>query len=102
MLFNSLQFLIFLPIVLIVYYLLPHGWRLQNSELRQSGFLSLEASANTVTRAVAHEQGVPLVDAAAALSGDPRNFADHEHFTDLGSRRMADLLTGAVLGVLKP
>lgn len=78
------------------------GWRFQYPELRQSGFLSLEASANEITRAVAHEQGVPLVDASVALGGDPKNFADHAHFTDLGSTRMADLLTSAVLGALKP
>jgi len=78
------------------------GWRLQYPELRQSGLLALETSANTIIRSVAEEQGVPLVDASAALSGDPRNFADHAHFTDLGSTRMAKLLTGAVLEALKP
>lgn len=78
------------------------GWRLQYPVLRQSGLLPLEASANMVIRAVAEEQGVPLVDASAALSGDPGNFADHAHFTDLGSRRMAALAAGAVLQALKP
>ena len=77
------------------------GWRFQYPEMRQSGFLKLESSANAVIRSVAREQGVPLVDAAAVLSGDPRNFADHAHFTDLGSSRMARLLTGAVLRALK-
>jgi lysophospholipase L1-like esterase len=78
------------------------GWRLQYPELRQSGLLALEKSANAVVRSVAQEQGVPLVDASAVLSGDPGSFADHAHFTDLGSKRVADLLTVAVLRALKP
>jgi len=76
------------------------GWRMQYPELREDGFLALEADANTVIRAVAGEENVPLVDASAALSGDPRNFADHAHFTDQGSRRMAALLATALVGAL--
>ena len=76
------------------------GWRLQYPELRQDGLLSLETSANAVIRSVAHNQDVPLVDASADLSGEPGNFADHAHFTDLGSKRMADLLAVAVLRAL--
>ena len=73
------------------------GWRLQYPDLRQQGLLTLETSANAVIRSVAHGEDVPLVDAATALSGDGRNFADHAHFTDLGSQRMARLLELAVL-----
>lgn len=77
------------------------GWRMQYPLLRQEGLLQLETSANVVVRSVAHEQAMPLVDAANALSGDARNFADHAHFTDAGSARMASLLTVAVLRALK-
>ena len=76
------------------------GWRLQYPVLRQEGLLPLEANANVVIRSVAHEQGVPLVDAASTLSGDTSNFADHAHFTDAGSARMAGLLAIAVLRAL--
>jgi len=76
------------------------GWRLQYPLLRQQGLLQLETRANAVIRSVAREQAVPLVDAASALSGDTRNFADHAHFTDAGSARMASLLAAAVLRAL--
>jgi len=72
------------------------GWRLQYPELQQSGLLELEASANVRIRAVAQQEHVALVDAAAEMSGDTRNFADHAHFTDLGAAKMARLLATAV------
>lgn len=78
------------------------GWRLQYPELRQSGLLALESSANEIVRSTAREQEIPMVDASAALSGDPRNFADHAHFTDRGSQRMANLLEAAVFRALGP
>lgn len=72
------------------------GWRLQYPEMRQSGLLSLEAAANAQVRSTAAEEGVRLVDAAAALSGDEASFADHAHFTDIGAGKMARLLAPAV------
>lgn len=78
------------------------GWRLQYPQLRQSGLLALETSANAVIRSVAAEEDVPLADAAVVLGGDPANFADHAHFTDLGSKRMAALLAGTVRQALEP
>lgn len=38
-----------------------------------------------------------LVDADAALSGEPGSFADYEHFTNAGSAKMARLLADAIL-----
>ncbi|MDB6083977.1 MAG: hypothetical protein JWN43_1858, partial [Gammaproteobacteria bacterium] len=61
------------------------GWRLQYPQMRQSGLLDLETSANARIRAVASQERVKLVDAAAVLSGIPDNFADHAHFTNTGA-----------------
>lgn len=73
------------------------GWRLQYPRIQQDALLDLEVRANTVIREVAAEEHVQVVDAAAALSGNPDNFADHAHFTDGGADKMALLLSRPVL-----
>ena len=73
------------------------GWRLQYPRMRQSALLDLETRANDVIREVASQEQVQVVDAAAALSGDPENFADHVHFTNTGADKMALLLSRAVI-----
>ncbi len=73
------------------------GWRLQYPEMRQGGLLDLENRANERIKAVAREEGVKVVDAAAALSGNPSYFADHAHFTNSGAGKMGALLSAAVL-----
>jgi len=76
------------------------GWRLQHPEIRQSMLLDLETSANARLRAVAAEEHVKIVDAAAILGGDLASFADHEHFTNTGADRMGALLSGAIVETL--
>jgi hypothetical protein len=73
------------------------GWRLQYPEIRESGLLDLESKANERIRTVAQQEGVKVVDAAVALSGDPQSFADHAHFTNSGAVKMGALLSAAVL-----
>lgn len=76
------------------------GWRLQYPEMKQGGFIDLEARANAQIRAVARHDDVKLVDVDAAMSGHTEYFADHAHFTNAGAQRIAALLTDAVLDVL--
>jgi len=73
------------------------GWRLQYPEIVPQGLIDLETRANSRIQAVALQEHVKLVDAAAALSGDPANFADHAHFTNLGAGKLAALLSEAIL-----
>ncbi len=76
------------------------GWRLQYPQIRQSALLDLETSANDRIRTVAEQEHVRVVDAAAMLSGDPANFADHAHFTNTGAAKMGALLSGAIAETL--
>jgi lysophospholipase L1-like esterase len=46
-------------------------------------------SLNTALRAVAHEQGVPLIDMAQLLPPDPRLFGDASHFSVAGEEAFA-------------
>jgi hypothetical protein len=76
------------------------GWRAQYPEMRQGGFIDLEDRANAHIKAVAAQERVTMVDAQAALSGNPAYFADHVHFTNAGAEQMGALLSGAVLDSL--
>jgi lysophospholipase L1-like esterase len=49
-----------------------------------------------ITRRVAREEHVPLVDLAAILSGDASLFVDTIHFSPEGERRMAQVLGDAL------
>jgi lysophospholipase L1-like esterase len=53
---------------------------------------------NDIGRQVAAEAGVVLIDGADEIPGDPAHFTDTVHFTDAGSRAMADRLTRALRG----
>lgn len=65
------------------------GWRMQYPELAEGGFVDLENRSNDIVKDVAAALHLPLVDAAAALGGQPGLFADHAHFTDAGAAAMA-------------
>jgi hypothetical protein len=78
------------------------GWRAQYPEMREGGFVDLENRANARIEAVAAQQGVRMVDAEAALGGNPAYFADHVHFTNAGAEHMGALLSGAILDSLAP
>lgn len=54
------------------------------------------AEVHGVLRAVAAEKSVPLLDAAAVLSGEPSYFADHVHLTPEGSEALARLTADAL------
>jgi lysophospholipase L1-like esterase len=51
---------------------------------------------NDVTRAVAIELGVPLVDLARALPKSSRYFYDTIHFTNEGASKVAEILAGEI------
>lgn len=72
------------------------GWRMQYPELKEEGFIDLEARANSTIAKVAKDENVPLADAARSLNANPLNFADHAHFSDEGSTRMAELLADTI------
>jgi hypothetical protein len=72
-------------------------WRQQYPEMMESGFIDLEKRANNSIRAVAASERIELVDADAALSGNPKWFADHAHFNNDGAAQMGALLAPAVL-----
>lgn len=68
------------------------AWRRSYPELSEEGFLDLERRANAVVREVAARRGVSLFDAALGISPGPEHFADFVHFTDRGSRAMAQAI----------
>lgn len=76
------------------------AWRKFYPILTEDGFLEMEHRANDIVREVGREFNVIVVDAAAALSGQPRYFADFSHFTTEGARQMGQLLSRALLPVL--
>ncbi len=72
------------------------AWRRSYPELSEEGFLDLEHRANSVVREVAAKRGVSLFDAALAISPGPEHFADFVHFTDRGSRKMAQAIVAMI------
>jgi lysophospholipase L1-like esterase len=70
--------------------------------LHQNRDLDVETAAEGIeiyrgiTRRVAGEESVPLVDLATILSGDARLFVDTIHFSPEGERRMAQVLGDAL------
>jgi len=73
------------------------GWRFQYPFLRESGFIDLEQRANNTIRKVAQSEKVPLVDAAAVLSGRTEWFVDHAHFNDAGAAMIATVMAPVVI-----
>ncbi len=52
---------------------------------------------NAVTRELAAECGVPLLDAAVAFGSDPEDFGDVCHFSESGTDRFAELLATFII-----
>lgn len=73
------------------------AWRRFYPDLKEEGFLNLEARTNEAIKQLAQEMNVKLVDADKAIPPGPDHFADFVHFTDAGAARMAQLLTPDVL-----
>ncbi len=55
-----------------------------------------EKRANQALRELARDEGVPLIDVDAALTGQLTLFGDLVHFNDLGAARMAELLAAGI------
>lgn len=51
---------------------------------------------NESIRSVAAEEGVLLIEAAASIPGDSAHFHDSVHFTDAGSRKMAEVVSASL------
>lgn len=76
------------------------AWRKFYPMLKEEGFVDMERRMNDALRAVAAEQGVPLIDAAQAIPPTREHFADFVHFTNRGASVMADTLAKALLATL--
>jgi lysophospholipase L1-like esterase len=55
---------------------------------------------NEAARAVAHDEKIPLIDAAVAIPPDPALFVDHVHFNAAGADRFAGVVAGAIAPAL--
>ena len=60
--------------------------------------IEFDAAANAITRRLAAEYQVELIDMAEVVQGQPGLFADFSHFTDEGAQLAADRLQQWVLG----
>ena len=61
------------------------AWRKFYPNLREDGFLRMENTMNAVTRRVAHDENVLLIDPAPDMPPGPRYFSDFVHFTNQGA-----------------
>lgn len=77
------------------------AWRRFYPRLKESGFLDLERRTNIAVHELGGEMGLEVVDAAAHIPVGPQYFADFVHFTDAGSKLMADLLLPVVVKLLR-
>jgi len=68
------------------------AWRQQYKTLDERAFLGHEKRSNEILARIAAEEGVPLVDADAVMSGHREYFHDYAHFTDEGSAIIAQLI----------
>jgi len=73
------------------------AWRQQYSELDEHAFIAHERRSNEILRQVARDEGVLLVDAAAAMNGKAGYFQDYAHFTNEGAQAMARLIHSALI-----
>ena len=65
--------------------------------------IGANAAHNRLVRLLAHESGLPLVDAGAGLDGawDDDLYLDIVHFTDRGNEREAEVIFQQLLSVLE-
>lgn len=63
-------------------------------------YRGLHRAVNEVTREVARQEGVLLIDLEARIPQEPRFFYDTVHYTPAGSRLVTQLVSEALLGVL--
>lgn len=72
------------------------AWRRSYPRAEEPVIPAMDRRANEVIRRVAREQGLALTDIAAAVSPEPRHFADFVHFTDTGATLAARALAQTV------
>jgi hypothetical protein len=73
------------------------SWRQFTPRATETTLLSFETGAADVVRQLAKENGVPLVDLAAFMTGKPPLFADFTHFTDTGAAVAASHMAEAIV-----
>jgi len=73
------------------------AWRRFEPLLREEGFLPMERAGNDILRQLAAANGAQLIDPASKIPPGNRYFADFVHFTEEGSRLMADVLANALM-----
>jgi hypothetical protein len=79
-----------------------YAWILYYPSVTPLGMLKMEESANDMIRKVAAKYRVSVADLADILSGRSENFADFSHFTDEGSRKVAEVLSKAIINLISP
>jgi tetratricopeptide (TPR) repeat protein len=62
--------------------------------------MRLDRDYNRIMAEVASQYGVPIVDGASALDGNPAFFVDFCHFNAAGHRRVGELLGQEIAGIL--
>jgi lysophospholipase L1-like esterase len=70
--------------------------RLTARRATEETIAAFEVAAAQVVRDIGRERGILVIDAAEALGGERKLFADLSHFTDKGAAAMADLLAERV------
>lgn len=68
------------------------AWRKFYPNLREDGFLPMEQTMNDVTRRVAAEENILLLDPAPHMPPGPRYFSDFVHFTNEGATAFTQIL----------
>jgi hypothetical protein len=63
--------------------------RYEYQELTHSALVKAFDDAYEVIRSVGQQKGASVLDLAAELNGDIELFADHVHFTEKGSKKVA-------------
>jgi hypothetical protein len=66
-----------------------------------AALLRIDDKSNTIIRDAASDRNAHLIDAAAAMTGNPAYFADYAHFTDIGAARMAEVLAADIVLMLQ-
>ncbi len=73
------------------------SWRLVWARASERCKLQMEDEANAFVRELGKRDGIPVVDVAAGVPRNAKNFADHSHFTDRGAAIVARLLAQEIL-----
>ncbi|MBI3860364.1 MAG: SGNH/GDSL hydrolase family protein [Planctomycetia bacterium] len=73
-----------------------HDMRAEFSRPTAEIMSQFEKRANQALRELGRQEGIPLVDVDAALTGQRGLFGDLVHFNDAGSARMAELLADGI------